>query len=604
MNGYSERIEALRTMMSENGWDAVVITGSDPHASEYPAPRWQQVAWLSGFTGEAGDMAVTMDHAGLWTDSRFFIQAARQLRDSGVVLHKTRVPGAETIPGWLAGKARVIAVDGLCCTASLVEELSREVSSGQEDGVRVVCVPDLLSGIWEDRPPVPSTPVITLSEDTVGKSRYDKLLELRKFLLLHDCDSILISALDEIAWLLNIRGEDIEYNPYVISYLFVSQSETIWFVKKGEEDADPDTEDSFRELEADGVSVMPYSGTKEVLEEIFRAEDSRVYLDPSTVSSTLYGEVAEAAGAENIVTGTSPVPLWKSVKNSAEIEGMREACLEDGVAMEKFLFWLDTAVRSGRIVTEREASDKLTSLRAGIPGYRGDSFANISAYGPDAALPHYSTPETGSAVIEPRGLYLVDSGGQYLFGTTDITRTVPVGECTFLEKEDYTLVLKGMIGLAMAVFPEGTPGCRLDVLARIPLWRNVRNFGHGTGHGVGFYLGVHEGPQDIRQNLNPQPLLPGMITSDEPGMYREGMHGVRHENMLLCRRLCENESGSWLCFETLTLCHIDTSAVIRDLMTADEIEWLNRYNREVFEKLSPRLDADTAAWLNSRTRPL
>lgn len=604
MNVYSERIDALRAMMSDNGWDAVVITGSDPHASEYTAPRWRQVAWLSGFTGEAGDIVVTSDHAGLWTDSRFFIQADRQLQGSGVELHKTGLPGSETIPQWLSGKAAVIAVDGLCCTEVFADELGRALSPDGEELVRIVDVPDLLSGIWDTRPDIPSTPVITLSEDTVGKSRYDKLLELRKFLLLHDCDSMLLAALDEIAWLLNVRGEDIDYNPYVISYLFVSQSEAIWFVKKGEEVADPDTEDSFRELEADGVSVMPYRGTKDVLEEIFRSEDTTVYIDLSTVNRALYDEVVEAAGEENIVTGKSPVPLWKAVKNNVEIEGMREACLEDGAAMEKFLFWLETAVHSGCRVTEREASDRLTAFRSGIPGYRGDSFANISAYGPNAALPHYSTPETGSAVIEPRGLYLVDSGGQYLFGTTDITRTVPMGECSFLEKEDYTLVLRGMIGLAMAVFPEGTAGCRLDVLARNPLWRCVRNFGHGTGHGVGFYLGVHEGPQDIRQNLNPQPMLPGMITSDEPGMYREGMHGVRHENLLLCRTVCENEFGSWLGFETLTLCHIDTSAVIKSLMTADEIEWLNRYNSEVCAKLSPHLDADTAAWLYSRTRPL
>ena len=602
MNIYDERISALRSIMMQNGWDAVIVTGSDPHASEYPAPRWQQVAWLSGFTGEAGDLVVTMDHAGLWTDSRYFIQAARQLEGTCVELHKTRVQGAAGIPEWLSGKAPVIATDGLCQTAASVKELADTVSRDGE--CRITDVPDLLSGLWDGRPGVPVSPVITLSEESVGRSRYDKLNDLRKFLILNGCDSMLISSLDEIAWLLNVRGEDIEYNPYVISYLFVSQAEAVWFVTKDDGITDQDTQDSFREVEADGVSVMPYADVETVVREIFEAEEQTLFLDPSTLNYSLYRVMEETAGKGNIIAGPSPVPLWKSVKNDVEIDGMKEAFFEDGVAVEKFLFWLETTLESGGRITEWEASEKLTSLRAEIPGYRGNSFANISAYGPNAALPHYSTPVTGSALIEPRGLYLSDSGGQYLFGTTDITRTVPVGECSMQEKEDYTLVLKGMICLSMAVFPKGTAGCQLDVLARNPLWRHARNYGHGTGHGLGFYLGVHEGPQDIRQNFNRQPLLPGMITSDEPGLYREGEYGIRHENILLCKEFCRNESGDWFCFETLTLCHIDTSAIIRDLMTADEIEWLNAYNGRVFRLLSPRLDDGIASWLRNKTLPI
>ena len=602
MNIYTERIGKLRSLMAANGWDAVIVTGSDPHASEYPAVRWQQVAWLCGFTGEAGDLVITMDHAGLWTDSRFFIQALRQLEGTGVELHRTRVPDAVGIPEWISGRASVIAVDGLCQTADSVASLRKALAS--VPGARIVDVPDLLSGIWEDRPGIPSSPVITLSEDTVGRARYDKLTDLRKFLLMKDCDSILISALDEIAWLLNIRGSDIEYNPYTVSYLFVSQSDVLWFVQKEDEPRDPDTEDSFAELATDEVGIMPYSSVAQSLGTMFGGEVRTIFVDTSSLNYDLFSKVAEAAGEENIIAGTSPVQLWKAIKNDVEISGIREACLEDGVAMEKFLYWLETSVRSGQSVTEWDASVKLTSLRAEIPGYRGNSFANISAYGQNAALPHYSTPEYGSAVIHPRGLYLADSGGQYLFGTTDITRTVPMGECSYLEKEDYTLVLKGMISLAMAVFPKGTAGCQLDILARNALWRNLRNFGHGTGHGIGFYLGVHEGPQDIRQNFNAQPLLQGMVTSDEPGIYREGMHGIRHENMILCREKCTNEFGSWLDFETLTLCHIDTSAVIRELMTADELAWLNAYNGNVFTVLSPRLDDDVAAWLRMKTLPL
>ena len=603
MNIYNERILALRSLMKHNGWDAVIITGSDPHASEYTAPRWQQVAWFSGFTGEAGDLVVTMYHAGLWTDSRFFIQAAEQLEGTCIELHKTRVPGAVGIPEWLEFKdISVIALDGQYQTASWVMDLCETVSRTHE--CTLIDAPDLLPGLWTDRPDIPVSPIITLSEENVGMSRYDKLTDLRKFLILKDCDSILISALDEIAWLLNIRGEDISYNPYVISYLFVSQSEALWFVTKNDDLPDQDTEDSFRELQADRVSIMPYRDLKLILQEIFEAEEQTVFLDPSTLNFSVYKEIEEMAGKDNIVNGRSPVPLWKSVKNETEIEGMREAFLEDGAAMEKFLFWLETSVRSGVCVTEWDASEKLTLLRSEIPGYRGNSFANISAYGKNATLPHYSTPVQGSAVIRQQGLYLIDSGGQYLFGTTDITRTIPMGECSSIEREDYTLVLKGMIALSMAVFPKGTAGCQLDVLARNPLWQNVRNFGHGTGHGLGCYLGVHEGPQDIRQNFNPQPLLPGMITSDEPGLYREGQHGVRHENILLCKNLCRNGFGDWLCFETLTLCHIDTSAIIRDMMTAEETAWLNAYNRRVFEVLSPRLDGRTAEWLRIKTLPL
>jgi len=298
---------------------------------------------------------------------------------------------------------------------------------------------------------------------------------------------------------------------------------------------------------------------------------------------------------------TSPVALRKAVKNSVELDGMREAHLEDGLAMEQFLYWISQHVGQ---VNEWEAACELGRLRAAIPGYRGDSFETISAYGPSAALPHYITPKTGSALLEPRGLYLVDSGGQYLFGTTDITRMVPLGPCTPLEREDYTLVLKGHIGLAMAVFPRGTAGCQIDALAREPLWRHKRNFGHGTGHGVGFFLGVHEGPQDIRQNFNTQPLEPGMICSDEPGVYREGMHGIRHENLVLVRPVGDNEFGSFLGFETLTLCHFDTSCLEVSLLTSDEREWLNAYNQRVYNTLSSRLPAEVSAWLREKTLPV
>ena len=595
-----ERLEAVRSMMRENGWDILIITGSDPHFSEYPATRWSQVRFLTGFTGEAGDVVVTADHAGLWTDTRYFIQARTQLEGTGVVLHKMRVPEQVPIPQWIASlgmDSPVIAVDGLCQSVAGVQELQDAVP-----GAVLVPVADILSPLWPGRPEVPSSPVITLGEDIVGESREVKLRALRKWLVLRGADAIFISSLDQIAWLLNVRGSDVEYNPVVISYLLITMDDAFWFVRKDPyADLDSETEDSFAELAADGVQVRDYDDAAFSLSSLKADGVDRICVDPAQLSMSLRDAIDEGDSLPQVEYAASPVPLMKAVKNATEIDGMREAHVEDGIVMEKFLFWLSS--HAGQ-VDEWQAAQYLGSLRAAVPGYRGDSFETISAYGPGAALPHYVTPREGSALLEPHGLYLVDSGGQYVFGTTDITRTVPLGPCTPLEVEDYTLVLKGHIGLAMALFPRGTAGCQIDALARAPLWQAKRNFGHGTGHGVGFFLNVHEGPQDIRQNFNSQPLLPGMICSDEPGIYREGMHGVRHENLVLVRGVGDNEFGSWLGFETLTLCHFDTSCLDVSLLTDAERNWLNAYNEHVCNVLSPRLPADVAAWLRSKTLPV
>ena len=604
MNIHAERIAAVREMMARNGWGAVVVSGSDPHCSEYPAPRWQQVMWLSGFTGEAGDLVITNEHAGLWTDSRYFIQAIEQLEGSGVQLHKTRVPGAVSIPQWLSENVDgCVAVDGLCQSVDAVEEIRTLM---QQKGGGVVDVPDMLDFLWTDRPDVPVSPVTTLDvEGFGGLPRAEKVLWLRKWMLLQGVDRVLLSSLDEIAWLLNVRGSDIEYNPLVISYLLVSQDYVKWFVRKENTLSDSDTDDSFSELVVDGVDIEDYDSVMYALKD-FSGETSsvKIFTDTSTLNYHLYDCIKEAYPQDCILAGVSPVILKKAVKTQSEQENLRQTYIEDGVAMECFLYWLETEVASGRAVTEWEASERLTAFRAAIPGYRGNSFGNISAYGPSGALPHYVTPEEGSAVIKPYGLYLVDSGGQYLTGTTDITRTVPMGDCTYTEKEDYTLVLKGMIDLSMAVFPKGTTGHQLDALARMPLWRAKRNFGHGTGHGVGYYLCVHEGPQSIRFQPNPQPLLPGMVTSNEPAIYREGQHGIRHENILLCRDAGVSEFGQWLDFETLTCCHIDTSAVLPELLGPEALAWLNAYNDRVYNALSPYLDPETAAWLRSKTAPI
>lgn len=599
-NIHAARIEALRKMMADNGWDAVVIGGSDPHSSEYPASRWKQVEWLTGFTGEAGDVVVTADHAGLWTDSRYFIQAETQLAGTGVELHKTRVPGAVGIPEWLFEHASVVAVDGLCQSVSFIEEVKASLG----EGCVIVDMPDMLDALWEDRPSVPVTPVTTLDVECFGGvPRMDKVRWLRKWMLVQGYDKVFLSSLDEVAWMLNVRGSDIEYNPLVISYLLVSHDSVKWFVKKSVAgDPDPDTRESFNELRQDGVEVLNYDDVFIGLSDI--ADGDRIFVDPSTLNYNLQQYITETYGVESVVFGTSPVILEKAVKVSSEIENLRQTFIDDGVAMECFLHWLETEVAAGREVTEWEASEKLTEFRSQVPGYRGNSFENISAYGPSGALPHYSTPREGSAVIRPYGLYLVDSGGQYLTGTTDITRTVPMGECTELEKEDYTLVLKGMIDLSMAVFPRGTAGCQIDALARMPLWKAKRNFGHGTGHGVGYYLCVHEGPQSIRYQYNPQPLLPGMVTSNEPALYREGMHGVRHENIVLCREAGASEFGEWLDFETLTCCHIDSTAVLPELLGPEALAWLNAYNAHVYRTLAPLLPPATAEWLRHKALPL
>lgn len=593
---YYLRVSAVRGLMAARGWDAVVLRGCDPHASEYLAPRFQSVTYTSGFTGEAGDLVITMDHAGLWTDSRYFIQAVKQLEGSGIELHKTRLPESADIPRWLAMEGvRTVCVDSLCESASSMNEIRSACEA--TEGFTLVGVPDLIDAVWEDRPAIPATPIITLDEQTVGMSRREKMEWLRGMMEERGGDFAILSALDEIAWMLNVRAEDIDYNPVVFSYLLVGQDSAQWFVDRGH--SDEDSLDSFAAVQADGISVEAYADITAATERL--AGQCTICYDPDTLNGALY-DMIDRSG--NGLCWASPVPLKKSVKTEVEIEGMREAHLEDGLAMEKFLYWLEKRVAEGP-VSEWEASCRLHELRAEIPGYRGDSFETISAWAQGGALPHYLTPRDGSTMIGTDGLYLCDSGGQYLFGTTDITRTIPLGKVSRLEKEDYTIVLKGMIDLSMAVFPYGTAGCQIDALAREPLWRTGRNFGHGTGHGIGFYLCVHEGPQSIRQNFLQQALLPGIITSNEPALYREGRWGIRHENVILCRDAYTNDFGRWLCFETLTCCHFDTGAVLPELLGKEQTQWLNDYNERVFRTYASAIeDPEMLEWLRAKTLPI
>lgn len=589
-NIFSQRVNALRQIMSNKGWDAVVLTGSDPHNSEYPAERWKQVQWLSGFTGEAGDMVITQDHAGLWTDTRYFIQANKQLEGTGIELHKTRIPEQILIPEWLSQHAFKdrnivnIAIDGLCQSVSAVEDIVEAFD--EETNLHIVNARDLLDQLWNDRPSVPQTPAIILQDYQTGESRQEKIQWIKEFISDNNADSILISALDDIAWLLNVRGSDIEYNPYLISYLIVDKNSVKWFVKR----------EKFFTAELQDVEILPYYDIDIALSEL----EGRLIIDAGSLNYNLYSLIQE----KEIISIPSPISLRKAIKNATEIEGMKQIHIQDGIAMEKFFYWLESSIKAGQNINEWDAAVKLGKYREEIEGYNGDSFETISAYGENAALPHYVTPHHNAPELKAEGLYLCDSGGQYFNGTTDITRTIALGPCSELEKEDYTLVLKAHIGLASAVFPKGTAGCQLDALARIHLWKTKRNFGHGTGHGVGYFLGVHEGPQDIRQNFNTQALLPGMITSDEPGIYREGMHGIRHENLILCKEAGSNSFGSWLEFETITLCHFDTSIIIKDLMTQEEINWLNAYNKRVYDTLSPALSPEIASWLEEKTKAI
>ena len=590
-NIYGDRIESVRAMMRSRGWDAVLLTGSDPHGSEYPAERWKQVRWLTGFTGEAGDVVVTLDHAGLWTDTRYFIQAGRQLEGTGVELHKMKVPEQVSIPEWLAGRFEgerevYFALDGLCVGHALAAEI-KEMQNALGRACHLVSIPNILDAVWKDRPGIPQTPVFTVDP---GESRIERLGRLRDWIAEEGVDYVLLSALDDIAWILNVRASDIEYNPLVISFLLVGQDSAEWFVLK-EAVEDPVTEETFAALREDGIFLRYYEETEIALSEI----------DGTVAAGDLNYHLSSLIGPGRLKAMPSPVQRWKAVKNATETAGMRDAHLRDGIVMEKFLWWLDRCMLNERSISEWDAAVKLGQLRAEADEYRGDSFETISAYGQGAALPHYITPRRDAPILEPHGLYLCDSGGQYIDGTTDITRTIPLGPCTELEMEDYTLALRGHIALARAVFPCGTPGCRLDALARMPLWEHQRNFGHGTGHGVGWFLGVHEGPQGIRQDLNPSGFEAGMVVSDEPGIYREGMHGVRHENLLLCVDAGTNGFGSWLRFEPLTLCHFDTSAIVKDLLGREETDWLNEYNAMVYSTLSPYLPEDVASWLKEKT---
>ena len=581
----NNRIAALRAHIAQEQIQAFIIPSTDPHLSEYVAPHWQSREWISGFTGSAGTVVVTAKDAGLWTDSRYFLQAARQLEGTCITLYKEMLPDTPNIPEFLSAHLQegdCVGIDGKMFSAEEVEHLQKEL---KKSGIRIKSIADPMQLLWTDRPAMPLAPAFVYDTKYAGMSFTEKLPAVRQAMEAAGADSLLLSALDEIAWLLNIRGNDVHCNPVVVSYLLIEKDKVNYFVQP--QKVTPELAEYFS---ANGISVHPYEEIGDYLNS-FNAHS--ILMNPAKTNYAIYSAIRPGC---LIINGASPVALLKAIRNKQEIAGIHAAMQRDGVALVKFLKWLDEAVPAGK-ETEISVDKKLHTFRAAQPLYMGESFDTIAGYKEHGAIVHYeATPET-DVTLKPEGFLLLDSGAQYLDGTTDITRTIALGPLTEEEKTDYTLILKGHIALAMAVFPEGTRGAQLDVLARMPIWKERMNYLHGTGHGVGHFLNVHEGPQSIRMNENPVALQPGMVTSNEPGVYKAGSHGIRTENLVLTVPAGEGMFGKYLKFETLTLCPICRKGIIKELLTAEEIGWLNDYHRTVYEKLSPDLNNDEKEWL-------
>ena len=586
----SERIARLREELRREHLSAFIFPTSDPHNSEYTAEHWKGREWISGFNGSAGTAVVTLDNAALWTDSRYFIAAEEQLQGTEFQLMKLKVEGTPSIAEWLGRELKdaadkAVGIDGMVNSTNSIKELISDLRT--QGGITLRTNFDPLERIWQDRPAIPENPVVIHPLEYAGEPIREKLARIRKALREKHADGMLMAALDDIAWTLNLRGSDVHCSPVFVSYLLISTTEVTLFINKVKL-----TPEVMSYLQAEGVGVKPYNQVKQGLKDYF---EYNILLDGNEVNYTLYKTVER-----EIVDASSPVPLMKAVKNEREVAGFRSAMLKDGIAMVKFLKWLKPAVEAGG-QTEMSVERKLTALKAEQPLFRGLSFDTIVGYEEHGAIVHYEAiPET-DATLHPKGLLLIDSGTQYQDGTTDVTRTIALGPLTEEQKRVYTLVLKGHIDLQLLHFPDGASGTQLDAIARRPLWQAGMNFLHGTGHGVGCYLNCHEGPHQIRMEWIPARLQAGMTVTDEPGVYLGGRFGVRIENTLLVVPAEETECGRFLGFETLTLCPIETSPIIKELMTPEEIQWLNDYHTMVYERLSPYLNEDEKAWLRKAT---
>ncbi|MBD0682638.1 aminopeptidase P family protein [Pseudomonas sp. PSB11] len=587
-----QRLAQTRELMSREGIHALLVPSADPHLSEYLPGYWQGRQWLSGFHGSVGTLIVTADFAGVWADSRYWEQASKELKGSGIELVKLQ-PGQPGPLDWLAEQTPpggVVAVDGAVMAVASARTLGSKL---EERGARLRTDIDLLSQVWSDRPSLPNEPIYQHLPPQATVSRGEKLAKLRETLQARGANWHFIATLDDIAWLFNLRGGDVSFNPVFVSFALISQQQATLFVALGKVDAQLRAA-----LEQDGVTLRDYSEVADALRAI--PAGASLLVDPARVTAGLLGNLDSAV---KLIEGLNPTTLAKSQKSLADAEHIRQAMEQDGAALCEFFTWLESAWGRERI-TELTIDEKLTAARERRPGYVSLSFNTIAAFNANGAMPHYHATEEEHAVIEGDGLLLIDSGGQYLGGTTDITRMVAVGTPTAEQKRDCTRVLKGVIALSRAQFPKGILSPLLDAIARAPIWAESVDYGHGTGHGVGYFLNVHEGPQVIAYQAAPAPqtaMLPGMITSIEPGTYRPGRWGVRIENLAMNREAGSSEFGEFLKFETLTLCPIDTRCLETSLLSEEEKQWFNAYHAEVRERLSPLLDGAALEWLNTRT---
>ena len=588
----NQRLEDLREVMRREHLAAFIFPSTDPHQGEYVPDHWKGREFISGFNGSAGTAVVTLTSAALWTDSRYFLAAADQLKDTEFQLMKQKVEGTPTIAEWIGkecGAGVEVGIDGMVNSTNSVRELIAELR--KQGGITLRTNLDPLAQIWQDRPLIPVNPVEEYPLTYAGEAASVKIARIRQALRKLHVDGMLMASLDDIAWTLNLRGTDVHCSPLFVSYLLISSTAVTLYINK-----EKLTPEVVAYLRGEGIGVDAYENVQKGLKDYF---EYNILLDPDEVNYTLFNTVTR-----EVIEAESPVKRMKTIKNDTEIAGFKQAMLKDGIAMVKFLYWLDKQLSEGETLTEISVSDELASLRAEQTLFRGLSFDTIAGYEAHGAIVHYeSTPET-DVPLRPEGLLLLDSGAQYLDGTTDLTRTIALGPVTEEQRKVYTLVLKGHIQLELCKFPSGTSGTQIDVLARKDMWRAGMNYLHGTGHGVGSYLNVHEGPHQIRMEWKPAPLVAGMTVTDEPGIYLAGKFGVRIENTLLVTYYNETEFGKFLKFEPLTLCPIDKKPIIKEMMLPEEIEWLNQYHRRVFEQLSPRLDDNEMEWLQEACAPL
>lgn len=588
-----EKLAAIRSLMKEREIDAYIIPSSDPHISEYLPEYYKCIAWTSGFTGSAGTLVITQDFAGLWTDSRYFVQANEQLAGTGFELVKLKVQHAAEYVTWIASQFdgnATVAFDGNLASLAVANAVN---SSLKPLNFTIDGHADLLDPIWNNRPELPAQEAYLLPLSTTGQETSAKLAIIRQKMKEKRATAHLISSLDDLAWVLNIRGTDVPCNPVTLGFLYLEATEAVLFINPSKlSDATKKT------LENCGVVVKEYNAVQKQLENL--AATATILIDPKRTCFAMYDAIPKEV---TILEDMNPSTLLKAVKNEVEIAHERQAMVNDGVALTKFFKWLEENVASGTL-TEMNIADHLQTLRAAQPGFKDISFDTISGYKDHGALPHYKAEESSNYTLETTGLLLVDSGGQYETGTTDITRVVALGTPTQEEKDDYTIVLKGTIEGSMAIFPKGTRGYQIDAITRRPIWATLRNYGHGTGHGVGFFLNVHEGPHVFNATNVDIPVEVGMITSIEPGLYREGKHGIRIENLVLAKDLNSNQFGDFMDFETLTICYIATDLVETNLLDQVHIDWLNSYNQWVYDSLSPKLSTEEAAWLKEKTKAI